>query len=443
MKRVTICLLLSLVWSGYGACQAQVLGWSRQLDLNEYQRGRAVSADLLGNVFIAGDTAARDSDSDGFLAKYDPSGQLQWTRLIQGEVRSYDEARGVSADGLGNVYVSGQKDVNVYLSKYSAAGDLAWSRAFEIPMFQTTTRGVSADALGNVFIAGQTFGPLNEPNDYGAGTFIAKYDSSGVLAWTRQLSPYVSSEGYGVSADGLGNVYLAGVTEGDLDGENAGDLDAFVAKYDASGALAWTRQLGTAGPDYSFGVSADQRGNIFVTGFTFGSLGGPQNGFNGDPYLAKYDATGALIWTRQFGSPETDVSYGVSADGLGNAYLTGYTHGYLDGRPGNPYTDAFLAKYNAAGTLEFTRQFGTGAYDDSRGVSADGLGNAYITGRLDGGDHVNGTSGGVAFVNKYQVPEPGTLALGISSLIGMSLVRRRERRFRSVSATRQAPVRNG
>jgi hypothetical protein len=35
---------------------------------------------------------------------------------------------------------------------------------------------------------------------------------------------------FGVSADGLGNVYISGYTEGSLGGTNAGGTDAFVAK---------------------------------------------------------------------------------------------------------------------------------------------------------------------------------------------------------------------
>jgi hypothetical protein len=62
--------------------------------------------------------------------------------------------------------------------------------------------------------------------------------------WTEQLGS-VSSEGSrGVSADGSGNVYIAGWTSGSLGGSNAGYFDAFVSKYDASGTLQWTRQLG-------------------------------------------------------------------------------------------------------------------------------------------------------------------------------------------------------
>jgi hypothetical protein len=39
-----------------------------------------------------------------------------------------------------------------------------------------------------------------------------------------------ANDAAGVSADGLGNVYTSGFTEGSLDGPNAGDYEAFVAK---------------------------------------------------------------------------------------------------------------------------------------------------------------------------------------------------------------------
>jgi hypothetical protein len=426
MKRAVLCLLLPLAWSVCANCQAQILGWSRELVLNSFQRGQAISADRLGSVYIAGATAAPSANMDGFLAKYDDAGQLQWTRLIQNAVAGIeDQARGVSADGLGSVYVTGHHGGTNFLRKYSAAGDLAWSRTLAIPTFQTTTNAVSADALGNVFTVGYVLRPL-DANSSEVNVVVAKYDATGALAWSHQLATPGYDEGNGVSADGLGNVYISGVTFGDLSGENAGDADAFVAKYNSAGALAWIRQLGSGSRDYSLGVTADLLGNVFMTGNTLGSLAGPSTHF-ADPFLAKYDAGGDLIWTRQFGSPETDISYGVSADGLGNAYLSGYTEGNLVGGPNDPWSDAFLMKFDTAGTLKFTRQYGTGPYDESRGVSADGQGNAYITGRLDGGDRVGGTSGGVAFVNKYQLPEPGSLVLSMSAVIGARLVRRRGR----------------
>lgn len=73
--------------------------------------------------------------------------------------------------------------------------------------------------------------------------------------WIRQLGTSADEINYGVSVDGMGNVFISGYTEGDLGGTNAGGRDAFVSKYDTNGNLDWTKQLGTSANDYSFGVS--------------------------------------------------------------------------------------------------------------------------------------------------------------------------------------------
>jgi hypothetical protein len=102
--------------------------------------------------------------------------------------------------------------------------------------------------------------------------------------------------------------------------------------------------LGTAGNDRSTGVSADALGNVFISGSTTGSLGAPNAGsftFS-DAFVSKYDASGNLQWTRQLGIVGHDVSLGVSADSLGDVYTSGYTGGI----PGAQHTAAFVAKYS-------------------------------------------------------------------------------------------------
>ena len=56
-----------------------------------------------------------------------------------------------------------------------------------------------------------------------------------------------------------------------------------------------------------------------------------------------------LEWVRQLGTSEGDSSYAVSADGLGNVYISGLTEGGL--RPA-PATAAFVAKYAASSKNE-------------------------------------------------------------------------------------------
>ncbi|MCA9229641.1 MAG: SBBP repeat-containing protein [Planctomycetales bacterium] len=105
--------------------------------------------------------------------------------------------------------------------------------------------------------------------------------------WTEQLGSTSDDVSYGVSADGLGNVYISGFTRGDLGGTNAGDHDAFVSKYDAAGTLLWTEQLGSTSVDESLGVSADGLGNVYISGITYGDLGGTNAG-DFDAFIAKY-----------------------------------------------------------------------------------------------------------------------------------------------------------
>ena len=106
------------------------------------------------------------------------------------------------------------------------------------------------------------------------------------LAWTRQLGTSSGDISYSVAIDGSGNAYISGYTGGDLGGTNAGLHDAFLAKYDSAGSLLWTRQLGTSSGDYG-SVAIDGSGNVYISGGTGGSLGGPNAGSD-DVFLAKY-----------------------------------------------------------------------------------------------------------------------------------------------------------
>ena len=255
-------------------------------------------------------------------------------------------------------------------------------------------------------------------------TFISKYDAAGTLLWTEQLGSNSSDVSIGVSADGLGNVYISGSTFGDLGGTNAGSNDAFVSKYDAAGTLLWTEQLGSNSSDVSYSVSADGLGNVYISGSTQGDLGGTNAG-DWDAFVSKYDAAGTLLWTEQLGSNSSDVSYSVSADGLGNVYISGSTQGDLRGTNAGD-SDAFASKYDVAGALLWTEQLGSNSIDLSYDVSADGLGNVYISGSTQG--DLGGTNAGDwdAFVAKFSnpIPEPSSVWLAITSA-AIGLVKRR------------------
>jgi hypothetical protein len=422
MKSI-LAIACGVVLMGGPAAWGVTLEWTQQIGSPAGDLGYGVSADRLGNVYISGTTwgslggphSGDPTDPDAFLAKYDSVGNLLWAQQLGTD--NIQDCRAVSADSLGNVYISGwtQNDLNppptpgggfmAFVAKYDASGNQLWTRQL-VPFSQDEySRGVTADGLGNVYMSGLTFGSIGGRNAGSHDAFVSKFDAAGNLLWTRQIGTPDRDWDYGISADGLGNVYLTGATLGSLGGPNAGDYDAFVSKFNAAGNLQWTRQLGTVTTDESYDVSADGLGNVFISGGTWGSLGGPNAG-RMDAFVSKYDATGNLSWTRQFGATSMDASSGVSADGLGNVYVSSKISGV-----------SFASKYDAAGNLLWTQQLGTG-YDASGGVSTDGVGNIFLS----------GTTATSVFVTKYSespIPEPSTLILAMLPAIAILRYRRK------------------
>ena len=122
--------------------------------------------------------------------------------------------------------------------------------------------------------------------------------SAETLEWARQLGTDSQEDNITASADGLGNVYVSGTTRGSLVEPHVG-RDVFISKYDADGTLLWTQQLGTSIYEYNRSLSADRLGSVYVSGDTWGSLGGPNpnphpSSTPSDAFISKYDASGVL-----------------------------------------------------------------------------------------------------------------------------------------------------
>jgi hypothetical protein len=394
--RAVLILAAALALAGVaGAEEAYRIAWIRQLGTASYDSSEGVAADAAGNVFITGYTYGdlgepSAGSSDAFVSKYDPAGNLLWTR--QPGTANPDGSYGAAADAAGNVLISGETygDLggpsaglgDAFVAKHGPAGNPLWTRQLGTADYDTSS-GVAVDASGNVFITGHTHGDLDGPNAGNEDAFVAKYGPAGNLLWTRQLGTAAYDSSEGAAADASGSLLIGGGTEGSLDGLSAGGRDAFVSKYDPAGDLLWTRQLGTASHDDGRGVAVDAAGNVFLCGSTEGSLGGPNAG-DRDAFLSKYDPAGNWVWTRQLGTADFDDSRGVAVDAAGNVFITGETEGDL-GRPNAGGCDAFVAKYDPAGSLLWTRQLGTADDDWSFGVSAGGFGDVWISGMTYGG----------------------------------------------------------
>src|SRR5688572_9096445 len=145
---------------------------------------------------------------------------------------------------------------------------------------------------------------------------------------------------------------------------------AFLTSLGLSGTAAaqtveWTRQFGGAGFDFVKEIGVDAEGNVYVGGDTDGLPG--QMGAGGpDAFVRKYNASGTVLWTRQFGTPGLDfvgTNGGGMAVGADAVYIGGFTTGAFTGATNAGGFDAFLRKYDTAGNHLWTRQYGTAGFD--------------------------------------------------------------------------------
>ena len=145
-------------------------------------------------------------------------------------------------------------------------------------------------------------------------------------------------------------------------------------------------------------ISADGEGNTYVTGsfdgtLTFPTLPSPTiltSAGESDIFVAKYDATGNVVWVKRFGDNYRDVSNAVKYDGFGNIYIGGsyventtFETTGLTGEPGS--INIYLAKINAStGNLQWVRRgASSNSFDKSiKSIAVDSNGEAYITGEF-------------------------------------------------------------
>lgn len=254
------------------------------------------------------------------------------------------------------------------------------------------------DPAGRLHVGGTTRGSLYAtlPNPFATGdAFVAKYDATGAFAWGDQFGTTSGENTLGIAADGAGNTFATGNTQGSLFATSLGGSDVFLRKYDATGGVAWSRQFGTTFSDQSNDATADAGGNVYVAG-RFGA-----SGFTTDAFLAKYSAAGTQLWLRQFGTTSDDHANAVKVDAAGNVIVAGRTGGNLAASPLGG-GDAYLRKYDANGNVVWTRQLGSSLSDDINGLDIDAAGNIFAAGTTDG--VINGVSGEQdrqAFVLKY------------------------------------------
>ncbi len=331
-------VLTTLVLSGIGVSTQPQLVWTREAPASSVSLGPT-------GVYVAGGVEVR---------RYGFDGNLVWTRQIgtPGADQVFAVAVGSTA-----LYVVGQIGSNAFVGRYDFDGNRIWVRQFDAgaSRFGLHARAstVSLDATG-VYVAGATsdYGYFNDDLNY---SFVAKFDANGTEMWTRSIG-CCSSDATGISVGPMG-VFVAGY---EVLGHYADTRYlASVWAMDLNGAELWTRLFWSPSscdnddcqpPDaMATGVSLERTG-IYVSGWTYGTFAGQVNQGDRDGFVRKYDLNGNELWTRQFGTSNTDIAWGIDSTSAG-VFVVGTAGAHWQSGPyGSEYiSNAFVKDFDSNG----------------------------------------------------------------------------------------------
>lgn len=402
-------------WSGGGP------GYDYTYDSAVFADGSSVVVGTFEGETVFGSSEANETTlqaagaQDAFVARYGADGTLTWARRAGGT--DYDLATGVSTFADGSCVVTGQFRVaatfgagepgqttlsgandQVFVARFAANGDLVWAKGAGGPNYEQASE-VAALADGTCVVTG-TFdssavfgsGEVGQTTLSGSGqeVFVARYASTGALLWAKSAGGGGYDQGGGIAAFADGTCVVTGTVtipatfgagEPNQTVLSGSGQEMFVARFASNGTLVWAK--GSNGPDQAGGqsIATFADGSCVVSGQlvgseTFGSgemnqttLSGPTMFFMGyGMFVARYSPSGSLVWAKATGGNGGGVNgRGLATFGDGSCVVAGDVSGTTvfgvaeaneTTLSGLGSSEAFLARYDAGGTLAWAVSFG-------------------------------------------------------------------------------------
>jgi hypothetical protein len=251
---------------------------------------------------------------------------------------------GLVLDPAGNPVISylrldAQQNAHEIVRKLSPDGALLWEAELATSL---TGRVTAADDASIYFLARpRTPLPVGPQPAY-----VVRLDPDGHLVSTRVIDVPPHAALVAITVGPGGRVVATGTTDAPIDGgPPLAATQAFVASWEAAGTLEWVHVFRPTPVPGGFGAAAaatfasivlpDSTGALWVGGFvTLGLLdpSAPVGVAPAQPFVARLDAAGSPLWTRQFlyGDQSGSSLGGLVLDGADHAVAMFNIHESLD-----------------------------------------------------------------------------------------------------------------
>jgi hypothetical protein len=342
--------------------------WSIRAGNSAAQNGIAIGVDSGGNVVAAGHFAGEIDFglgalvsaglNDIFLVRLDPNGTPIWNSSFgdAGDQAAFN----LKIDSDDNIVITGNFTGAVdfgggtltslgaadgYVAQFDTDGSHLWSTRFGGTGAENSL-GLEIDATDDVWISGAF---SSASIDFGGGAISLVGSADCFLARLSSTGTHEFSDGYGggsagcfavsVASDPMGHALVGAMISGTVDFGggglmSAGSFDAVVAKFDLSGAHVWSKRFGDASTQQVTSVDSDSLGNVALVGTASGTIdfgGGPLMSAGGsDAFVAKFDASGSHLWSSLYGDASNQSAGEVVFDASGNLHVSGAFEGTIN-----------------------------------------------------------------------------------------------------------------
>lgn len=419
-----------------------LLVYSTYLGGSAFDEVTAIATDQAGNVYVVGGTNSPNfpttpgsfqpvfNGGDPFVLKLDPSGSVVLYSTYLGGSGG-EGIVGVAVDSSGNAYLVGNTNssnfpvtpgafdfigdpaIDAFVAKLNPSGTALVYSTYLGGGGAEQSFAIAIDSLGQAYVTGGTKS-LNFPVTFGVfdttfngqeDVFVTKVNTTGTaIVYSTFLGGNNREQGVGIAVDVSGNAYVTGFTQSPNFPSTMGawdnvlnGTDSFALKLNSTASgFYYSTFLGGTAEDVGFGIAVDGAGFAYVTGYT-GSINFPTtsgaydrvlSGWN-DIFVTKIAQWGTgLVYSTYLGGTAGELAYSIAVDGLGQAYVTGYsTSSNFPTTPGAPDTthngshDVIVTKFNQWGSSLLHSTYHGGSADEvGRGIALDPAGNVYVGG---------------------------------------------------------------
>ena len=372
--------------------------WQRNFGGSQLEyRGRAFqSAD--GGYVIAGwsKSAPNFGGADYYVIRLDRLGNEMWRRNYGGTADDVLNSIKETHDGgfilAGNTVsgVGGNKtsvnygDSDIWIVRIDANGDKVWELGLGGDSWEYDGSVIETQNHG-FLVCGVS---LSEPGGIGNKTspvygypydgWIVRLDTNGLILWQTTVGGDGWDEADAAVENPVDGSFLVGGTSsssagsGNKTSPNEGSLDLWIMKMDSAGNLLWDRSFGGTDSDYFDGFSGTADGGAVLGAESLSKASGTRTApkvsdpDHNDCWLVRVDADGNKVWDQAFGGREGQLLRGLQGTSDGGFVLCALTISGITGKKVSPpfgSADAYVAKIDADGNLQWDQTIGGSGYD--------------------------------------------------------------------------------